>query len=104
MHEKPLPTELIGKVSEAEWQTYCMVSHHRFSAIARRVGATGAGGKTTGPAKRRSFEVCSKAGKTGGPLGAARTNALRREQQVNRLAALKAVGRLLANEIPRQLR
>ena len=95
---KTIPAALVGQVSEAEWENYRRVSHLRFSAVGRRLGASGAGGRVKGPSKRRSFEVCSKGGKKGGPVAAAKTNALRRQQKANRLAALEALRDLLAKE------
>ena len=95
---KTIPAALVGQVSEADWETYRRVSRLRFSAIGRRLGASGAGGRVKGPSKRRSFAHCSKAGAKGGPLGAQKTNALRRQQKALRLAALEALGVQLAKE------
>ena len=95
---KTIPAALVGQVSEAEWENYRRVSHLRFSVVGRRLGASGAGGRVKGPSKVRSFAHCSKAGAKGGPLGAQKTNALRRQQKANRLAALEALRDLLAKK------
>ena len=95
---KTIPADLVGQVSEADWQIYCRVSHLRYSALGHRLGASGAGGRVKGPSKARSFAHCSKAGAKGGPLGAQKTNALRRQQKANRRAALEALGVQLAKE------